>query len=144
MTNVDYPTSSALPFQVSGDYYPIPPKGAPSLAYLLGDPGLLGYTPEEGLYIASIVPLKKSVDDKESYSTISTKNIVFVKFYPSGTFGVANMERVGVVQIGHNPSTDYFDDLGYANRIQPGDELNKNYIIWWGSDIKPEEIYLHN
>jgi hypothetical protein len=142
MSNIAYPSSTSLPFQVSGDYYPTPPKGSISLAYLLRSlNGLDFYTSEEGLYIASVVPLKTTLDGNTSYSVNPTKNVVFVKFFPSNQFGVASMERIGVLQIGHNPSPKYFIDLGYM-RVN-SENLNKNLITWWGSDKKPVEIYKH-
>jgi hypothetical protein len=73
-----------------------------------------------------------------------------VKFFPSNQFGVASMERIGVVQIGHNPSDDYFDDLGdywmdtMSNLNLLKHKYNTNFIIWWGSDKKPVEIYHHD
>ncbi|UXM85072.1 hypothetical protein [Methanococcus aeolicus] len=60
------------------------------------------YKSAEGLYIASTTPIKMTVEGESSYSTNPTKNIVFIKFYPSNTFGVANMMRLGVVQMGRN------------------------------------------
>ena len=146
MSNIAYPSSTSLPFQVSGDYYPTPPKGSISLAYLLRSlNGLDFYTSEEGLYIASVVPLKTTLDGNTSYSINPTKNIVFVKFFPSNQFGVASMERIGVIQIGHNPNRKYFFNLGapFAGHMDAtqGDLYNINYITWWGSDEKPVEIY---
>jgi hypothetical protein len=148
MSNIAYPSSTSLPFQVSGDYYPTPPKGSISLAYLLRSlNGLDFYTSEEGLYIASVVPLKTTLDGNTSYSVNPTKNVVFVKFFPSNQFGVASMERIGVVQIGHNPTRKYFVDLGdpFAGYMDgtPGNRYNYNYITWWGSDKKPVRIYEH-
>ena len=117
-----------------------------SIAYLLRSlNGLDFYTSEEGLYIASVVPLKTTLDGNTSYSINPTKNIVFVKFFPSNQFGVASMERIGVVQIGHNPGGKYFRDLGDPYKLYmdttDNSKYNANYITWWGSDEKPVEIY---
>jgi hypothetical protein len=92
--------------------------------------------------------LKTTLDGNTSYSINPTKNIVFVKFFPSNQFGVASMERIGVIQIGHNPSDDYFDDLGdyWMDTIPSGvvdHKYNTNLITWWGSDEKPVRIYEH-
>jgi len=154
-TDIAYPSSTSLPFQVSGDYYPDPPKGSISLAYLLRSlNGWDYYTPEEGLYIASVVPLKTTLDGNTSYSINPTKNVVFVKFFPSDQFGVASMERIGVVQIGHLPTIGYF--VKYLGMDTFGDVVDvvitvsdnkkdlpfdKNLIIWWGSDKIPVNIY---
>ena len=91
------------------------------------------------------MPLKTTLDGNTSYSINPTKNIVFVKFFPSNQFGVASMERIGVVQIGHNPNKEYIENLGdqYVNKMAwtIGNHYNYNYITWWGSDEKPGEIY---
>jgi hypothetical protein len=140
-------TTKAYPDEVPDEFYPPITKECPSLGFLNYE-GIAGLYLGDGgfLYYASLVPIKVKNDDNDvtALTTVPTKNIVFIKFYPGDHIGQAKMQRIGVVQIGKIPSNakdDYkkwfINDCNYLIRAHP----NNNLIVWWGKDGEPYYIY---
>jgi hypothetical protein len=145
-------TTKAYPDEVPNGFYPIPQRECPSLAYLnFVSSGTFGgsYLGDAGfLYYASLVPIsvKTEDDDATALTTLPTKSIVYVRFYPGDYFGQVKMQRIGVVQIGKIPGNikDYtkwfvnnYPYTPYLTKIDP----NNNLIVWWGENGKPEYVY---
>ena len=126
---VEYPDG------VPAGYYPPVPVGAPSLAYLWRG-GSAYVSMADMLYLGSAVPVRVELDGNVSYSLLPTKNIVFIKFFPSDRFGVASMERVGVVQFGNAPGREYWGVLSDTSGVNGGLwgwSPGAGVVSWWGA-----------
>jgi hypothetical protein len=141
-------TTKAYPDEVPNGFYPPINRECPSLAYLnfvSNYPGYSVLTDAGFLYYASLVPIsvKTEDDDATALTTLPTKSIVYVRFYPGDHFGQAKMQRIGVVQIGKTPGNirDYAKWFIEDGSYQLNAQANNNLIVWWGEDGKPTVLY---